>query len=325
MWNGLKMQFLNFPNPLIVIVGPTAVGKTAIAIEVAKQVGGEIVSADSRLFYRGMDIGTAKPTPGERSSVPHHLIDVADPDETWSLTVFQNEASKVIREIHERGNIPLLVGGTGQYIQSVLEGWEVPAQKPDERMRLFLQGWGEELGYLELHRKLSLVDPTAAAFIQAQNMRRTIRALEVIFLTGKRFSDLRKKKSSPYSHLIVGLNMPRPELYSRIDARIETMFESGFVEEVKCLLKKNYSPELPTLSAIGYHEVIDYLRGNLTLDEAKRLMKRKTRQYVRQQANWFKERDPQTHWFNVGETTVDDIVSLIRSGRGWIPQRKDEE
>ena len=285
--------------PVTVIVGPTAVGKTAFAIELAKIANAEIVSADSRYFYRGMDIGTAKPTPEERQSIPHHLIDVADPDETWSLALFQQKAYDAIASIHERGKNVIVVGGTGQYIRALLQGWSPPTMEADLVMRAVLEDWANEIGPMEIHKKLAILDPIAAEKIDYRNVRRTIRALEVIFGSGQRFSEQRKVTESPYSFLILGLNRSRSSLYQRIDQRIDQMIRQGFIEEVAGLLEKGYSPTLPSMSAIGYREISAYLNHEITLDEAIRLIKQRTRNFVRRQANWFKTNDPQIHWFNL--------------------------
>ncbi len=312
------MQLAEIPSPLIVIVGPTAVGKTETSLQLAERLNGEIVSADSRLFYRGMDIGTAKPTPDEQRRVPHHLIDVAEPDEIWSLTLFQQAANTAIQDIQARGKLPFLVGGTGQYVRAVIEGWQPPAQEPDPALRQALERLAEELGPFALHDRLAAIDPEAARGIQPQNVRRTVRALEVIFNTGRRFSEQRTRANPPYSLLIVGLQRPRPELYQRIDQRIQAMLDQGLVEEVKALLRKDYSPDLPNLSAIGYREMVEYVEGLTTLEEAVTQMKRMTRQFVRRQANWFKASDPKIHWFEAGRGAADAIEQFIRSGEGWI-------
>jgi len=285
--------------PVTVIVGPTAVGKTAFAIELAKIANAEIVSADSRYFYRGMDIGTAKPTPEERQRIPHHLIDVADPDETWSLALFQQKAYDAIASIHERGKNVIVVGGTGQYIRALLQGWSPPTMEADLVMRAVLEDWANEIGPMEIHKKLAILDPIAAEKIDYRNVRRTIRALEVIFGSGQRFSEQRKVTESPYSFLILGLNRSRSSLYQRIDQRIDQMIRQGFIEEVAGLLEKGYSPTLPSMSAIGYREISAYLNHEISLDEAIRLIKQRTRNFVRRQSNWFKTSDPQIHWFNL--------------------------
>jgi tRNA dimethylallyltransferase len=296
----------------VLIVGPTAVGKTELAIQLAERLNGEIVSADSRLFYRGMDMGTAKPTREEQSRVPHHLIDIADPAEILSLAVFQQKARESIADIHTRNKIPFLVGGTGQYIRAVTEGWNPPEVKPDERLRGELERMKEERGVYWLYEKLRILDPAAAEKIDPRNYRRTIRALEVIMTTGKPFSEQRGQAESPYHLISVGLNRPRAELYERVDQRIEAMFASGFLEEVKRLLEKGYSPSLPTMSAIGYREGIRVIQGEITKDQAKAEMRRVTRVFVRRQANWFKESDPNIKWFRVEESIVDRIESYLR-------------
>lgn len=298
---------------LILIVGPTAVGKTELAIQLAQRLDGEIVSADSRLFYRGMDIGTAKPTRAEQARVPHHLVDIAAPDEILSLAVFQQKARESIEGIYTRNKIPFLVGGTGQYIRAVTEGWNPPEVRPNEALRIELERMKEEKDVYWLREKLRRLDPLAAEKIDPRNYRRTIRALEVILTTGRRFSEQRRQSESPYHLLTIGLTRPRPELYERVDQRIEAMFANGLLGEVKTLLSKGYSPSLPTMSAIGYRECIRVVSGQLTEEQAKAEIRRATRVFVRRQANWFKESDPQIRWFNVGESTAQEIEAYIRN------------
>lgn len=298
-------------QPLVVLVGPTAVGKTEFAIKLAVRLQGEIISADSRLFYRGMDIGTAKPSLAERSQVPHHLIDLVDPDETISLAEFQKLAQSTVAEIAGRGRLPILVGGTGQYIRAVTQGWEVPAVEPDRGLRRALQSWADQVGHVGLHRVLAVLDPAAARSIDARNLRRTVRALEVVYSTGRRFSDQRQRGESPYRILVLGLWRPRTELYARVDARIQDMLSNGLIEEVRGLLAEGYSAELPALSAIGYRQIIAYLNGSLSLGEAVAQIQRATRVFVRRQANWFKPDDPTIHWFQVVagvETALEETI-----------------
>lgn len=302
--------------PLVVIVGPTAVGKTETAIRLAHRLGGEIVSADSRLFYRHMNIGTAKPTPAELALVPHHLIDVADPDEIWSLAVFQQRAWEAIRGIHARRRLPFLVGGTGQYIRAVTQGWQPPAVAPDPRLRLALEAWAEQSGADSLHRRLAILDPQAAQAIDPRNLRRTVRALEVILTSGRPFSQQRRSAPSPYRLLQIGLIRPRAELYARIDQRVQAMIDAGLVEEVRALLAMGYLPDLPTLSAIGYREIIAHLQGRLSLEEAVAQIQRATRVFVRRQANWFKPDDPNIRWFQAGSTSIDELDAVVRSWLG---------
>jgi tRNA dimethylallyltransferase len=296
---------------LVVIVGPTGVGKTEISLKLAAQFRGEIISADSRLFYRGMDIGTAKPTAAEREKIQHHLIDVANPDETWSLALFQKAAREAIHEIQERGNLPFLVGGTGQFIRAVTEEWSIPVQEPDHRIRSVLEKWATEIGTDGLHARLATLDPAAAARIDHRNLRRTIRAIEVTLMTGARFSDQRRKLGSPDDRLTLGLMRSRTELYARIDQRIEWMISNGFIEEVKGLLARGFAPDLPAFSAIGYREIIRYVKNEITLEEAVNEIKKRTRQFVRRQANWFKDHDPGIKWFQVNEETINHMEQVI--------------
>ena len=308
---GLQRPVRSKP-PLILIVGPTAVGKTEIAIQLAERLNGEIVSADSRLFYRGMDIGTAKPSLEEQARVPHHLIDIANPDEILSLAVFQQKATEAIAEIHTRKKLPFLVGGTGQYIRAVTQGWSPPEVKPNEELRKELESEKESKGINWLHDKLATLDPAAAEKIDPRNYRRTIRALEVIMTTGKKFSEQRGQGESPYHLVTIELTRPREELYRRVDERIEAMYANGLMDEVQSLIARGYLPSLPTMSAIGYRECVQALEGQITVEEAKQLTRRATRVFVRRQANWFKESDPNILWFRVEDGIADEIEKNIR-------------
>ena len=318
-------------HPLILIVGPTAVGKTEIAIQLAARMNGEIISADSRLFYRGMDIGTAKPSHEELARIHHHLIDVADPDEILSLSVFQKMAHAAIADIQARDKLPILVGGAGQYVRAVTEAWTPPEVKPNPRLRdelekiafshhlageVDIETDAEDIKTMEgkkwLYERLKTLDPEAAQNIDARNSRRTIRALEVILTTGRKFSEQRRQGAALYDLITIGLIRPRPELYARIDERIEAMFKTGLLDEVKALLAKGYSRELPTMSAIGYRESIRVIEGEWSLEKAKVAMRRATRAFVRRQANWFKESDPNIKWFTVQMGVEKEIEAYIR-------------
>jgi len=211
-----------------------------------------------------------------------------------------------------RGRLPLLVGGTGQYVTAVIEGWQSPEVKPAPELRAVLQTWAEEIGGDALHARLARLDPPAAETIDPRNLRRTIRALEVIFTTGRRFSEQRLKAAPEHEILLIGLTCPRQVLYARIDGRIEQMLSAGLVEEVKGLLARGYSGELPSMSAIGYQEIARFLQGQISLEEAILIMKRRTRQFVRRQAAWFKPADPRIHWFTLGDRTTADVIELIR-------------
>lgn len=298
---------------LVAIVGPTGVGKTEIAIQLAESLNGEIVSADSRLLYRGMDIGTAKPSLADRARVPHHLIDVADPDEIWSLAVFQDAAQKAIADVHSRGRLPILVGGTGQYVRAILEGWAPPKLAGQPRLRAALQDWAEEIGKDGLHDRLRRLDAESASSIDPRNVRRIIRALEVIFSTGRKFSEARARTDTPYRMLQIGLTRPRPALYQRIDDRIAAMLDAGWLDEVRTLVAKGYSHDLPSMTAIGYKQLLAHLEGKTTMDEAVAETKHATRMFVRRQANWFKKKDPEIHWFEAGNAkTVSNIEKMVR-------------
>jgi tRNA dimethylallyltransferase len=265
-----------------------------------------------------MDIGTAKPTLAEQGGIPHHLIDIADPDEILSLAAFQELALQAIGDIAGRGRLPLLVGGTGQYIQAVVQGWQAPPIAPQPRLRAVLEAWAAQIGAAGLHARLAVLDAQAAAAIQPRNLRRTVRALEVIFVTGEKFSTQRQAAPGPYQVLQLGLELPRPELYARIDARIEAMLNAGFLEEARTLLARGYDPGLPTLSAIGYAEMIACLRGELSREAAVAQIKRRTRIFVRRQANWFKRDDPQIHWFQAGPGAVE---AMEAEARAWLAGR----
>jgi tRNA dimethylallyltransferase len=272
------------------------------------------------LFYRGMDIGTAKPSNEERRLIKHHLIDIAEPDENISLHIFQLKAQECVRKIRDINKLPILVGGTGQYVHAITEGWVIPPQKPNEKLRTLLFDWAAEIGTVGIHEKLVLLDPVAAEKIDHRNVRRTIRALEVILGTGKLFSSQRSKVGTKYDLKIIGLSLPREMLYQRIDVRINQMISDGLIEEVKNLLSRGYSPDLPSMSAIGYHEISDYLQNKITCEDAIVLMKRRTRQFVRRQANWFKSNDPHIHWFVVSEQIVAEITKFIQSKDNWISE-----
>ena len=296
---------------MVALLGPTGVGKSDLAIQLAQKVDGEIVSADSRLLYKGMDIGTAKPSAEDLRTVPHHLIDVAEPDQVWSLAMFQRAAKTVIDDIHSRERLPILVGGSGQYIYAITEGWELPKVKPNQAMRSVLGNWADQITPEGLHRRLRVIDPDAARNIDERNLRRTIRAFEVIFSTGIRFSSQRQRKPSPYRSLILGLSRSREELFARIDKRIDMMIATGLIDEVKSLLERGYPSDLSTFSAIGYREIIEFLDGKSTLPEVIEHIKRNTRVYVRRQANWFKPNDPRIHWFDAGERTLEAMTRTI--------------
>lgn len=299
------------------IVGPTGVGKTELSLEIAEVLNAEIISADSRYLYKGLDIGTAKPALEELARVPHHLVDVAEIDNPWSMSQFKKEALSAIKEIHSKNKKPLIVGGTGQYIRALIEGWEIPAQPRDPTLRESITNWAGEVGGSELHHRLSILDPEAAEQIDFRNVRRTIRALEVILHTGEKFSSQRNRKPIEFIYKIAGLILPREILYQRIDDRIMKMISSGFIQEVKTLLAAGFSLNDPPLSAIGYPELVRYLNDECSLEESILEIKKRTRQFVRRQANWFKPNDERITWFDVSCDQKEKIIHFFQYPRGW--------
>jgi len=299
-------------RPLVAIVGATAVGKTALALRLADEFSVEVVSADSRQVYRYMDIGTAKPTARERQHVQHHLLDIIDPDEPFTVAQYQQLAYAAIEDVQRRGCIPLLVGGTGLYVKAVLEGLNIPRVEPDPCLREQLYAEAEARGYQPLHHRLRELDPVAAERIDARNVRRVVRALEVCYLVGKPISGLQNATPPPYHVLRIGLDMPRNQLYRRIDERVERMLAAGLTEEVRSLIERGYGYDLPAMSGLGYRQIGMYLRGEVSLEEAVALIKRHTRRFVRQQANWFREDDPEIAWFDASEPAFEAVAARIR-------------
>jgi tRNA dimethylallyltransferase len=295
---------------LVVIVGPTAVGKTALSLSLAEAAGGEIVSADSRQVYRGMDIGTAKVTPEEQARVPHHMIDVVDPDKTIGLVQFQEMAYAAIDDILGRGRVPLLVGGTGQYVMAVVEGWQVPRVAPDDALRRELYGQAEAQGAMALHARLRALDPAASDRIDPRNVRRVVRALEVCLLTGRPISEQQQKVAPPYRIHMLGLARPRPALYQRIDRRVEDMIEAGLEAEVRGLVSAGYGFDLPAMSGVGYGQFAPFLAGEATLADVVREIKRATRRFVRHQGNWFRPDDPRIRWLDVAHDLTDQDLLI---------------
>ena len=298
---------------VLVLVGPTAVGKTAISLLLAREFGGEIVSADSRQVYIGMDIGTAKVTPAEQGDIPHHLIDIRPPDETISLGEYKELADAAIADILARGHLPMLVGGTGQYVRAVVEGWQIPRVPPQPELRRELEEQAQREGKEAVFARLQKLDPASAQTIDYRNLRRVIRAIEVTMVAGRPFSELQTKQPPPWRMVQVGLTRPREALYARSDARIEMMFETGWVDEVRGLLAKGYTPDLPSFASLGYREVAAYLAGEYDLEEAKVRIRRATRAFIRHQYNWFRLTDPRIRWFDLEKTGPDAVLAFCRS------------
>ena len=299
--------------PLVAIVGPTAVGKTALSLALARALPLEVVSVDSRQVYRGMDIGTAKPTVGERAQICHHLIDVIEPDEEFGLARYLELARTAIQDISRRDRTPLLVGGTGQYLWALLEAWRVPAVPPDNRLRRDLAALAESHGAEALHRRLAQVDPASARRIDPRNVRRVIRALEIHQQTGLPSSQLHGQKGSPFEPLIIGLTLPRQQLYDRIDSRIERMVEHRWIAEVGALLDRGISCDMPSMASVGYRELAAYLGEDVSLAEAIRAIKTNTHRLARQQYAWFRPSDPRIHWLQPGAEADDQAHVLLRS------------
>ncbi|GLC79797.1 tRNA (adenosine(37)-N6)-dimethylallyltransferase MiaA [Lacrimispora brassicae] len=301
-------------KPLIILTGPTAVGKTALSIRLAKAIGGEIISADSMQVYRHMDIGSAKITREEMEGVPHYLIDVLDPDEEFNVTVFQKMAMEAMEEIYSHGHIPIVTGGTGFYIQALLYDIDFTENGEDNSIRRELETLGQERGAGVLHRLLEDVDPDSAAEIHENNMKRVIRAIEYYRQTGERISEHNKRerqKKSPYDFLYYVVNTDRTSLYERIDRRVDLMLEQGLVEEVMHLKDMGLTRDMVSMQGLGYKEILDYLQGIYTLEEAVYVLKRDTRHFAKRQITWFK-REQDVRWLNLPDFNNDLDQVLLR-------------
>ena len=291
---------------LIAVVGPTASGKTALGIELARKFGGEIVSADSRQIYRGMDIGTAKPTAEERRAVPHHLIDIKDPNEDYAVAEYQRDAIAAINGIIARGNIPLLVGGTGLYIKAVLENLDIPKTQADPALRAEIEAESARDGLDAVFKKLVARDPEAAYVVDPKNPRRVVRALEVAISTGEPFTAQRAKREPLFDALVLGLNPSPKRLRERIDQRVDAMIRDGLVDETVALIKKYAKKNIHVpvaFDAIGYREIIAYLDGALSLEKSVTAIKINTWHYAKRQMTWFKKTN-HVNWADSKEKTL---------------------
>ncbi len=296
---------------LVAIVGPTAVSKSQLALQLALSLGGEIISADSRQVYRYMDIGTAKPTNEDRALVPHYLIDIINPDDDFSLAQYQKLAYQAISDIQNRGKLSLLVGGSGLYVRALLEGWSIPRIQPATELRHQLEEKAKIRGTEELYKELLKLDPVAAYKIDQRNVRRVIRAIEVCKYAGVPFSELRKRESPDINVLVIGLTVERAELYNRIDRRVDEMIENGLVGEVRKLVNMGYGFNLPAMSGIGYRQIGMFLRGELSLEESISKIKFETHRFARHQYNWFRLADPNIQWFDIKQEIETKIMARV--------------
>jgi tRNA dimethylallyltransferase len=305
---------------LLVIVGPTGVGKTALSLQLAEDFCGEIISGDSMQVYRGMDIGTAKASEEEQAKIPHHLIDLLDPNESFSVQQYQHLAREKIRKIQSHHHLPMLVGGTGLYIESVVHEYKMPHVTENPSIRQELTELAMLHGNKYLHQKLQQVDEKTASKIHPNDLRRIIRALEVFQLTGKPLSEQQQRSESPFRVLWIGLNMPRPKLYEQINQRVDQMIEKGLEEEVRELLATEQFEQHTASQAIGYKEMIQYIKGNISFDDAVLAIKQGTRRYAKRQLSWFR-RIPEVHWFD--KTEAHAMIEINHLVAGKFPSYRE--
>lgn len=301
-------------NNLFILIGPTAIGKTALSIELAKRMNGEIISADSMQIYKFMDIGSAKITKEEMEDIPHHLIDIVLPNEEFTVANFKDRSIELIKDINSRGKLPIVAGGTGLYINSLVYNLNFAQVAPNDELRERLELLGNEYGNEYLHQELQKIDFESAERISVNDRKRIIRAIEIFEVTGKPMSEYNKNFRIPiddYNLVMIGLNMDRAELYNRINARVDIMIEEGLIDEVKGLLEMGYNKDLVSMKGIGYKEVVMYLEGAISLDKSVELIKQGTRNYAKRQLTWFR-RDNRIKWVNVEEfSNLNDLSQYI--------------
>jgi tRNA dimethylallyltransferase len=300
-------------NCLVAVIGPTAAGKSQLALHLAQNFQGEIVNADSRQVYRYMDIGTAKPTGYEQALIKHHLIDLVDPNESFSLALYQRLAFESIEDIQHRNKIPFMVGGSGLYVWSVVEGWKIPPVPPNDEFRQSLEKKAQKKGSHALFQELQKIDPEAASKIMPGNLRRIIRALEIYRKTGMPASTFWQRQPPTYPILIIGLTMQRKNLYRRIDSRVEEMIKKRFVDEVRSLMAMGYSLNLPSMSGIGYKQLAMFIQGELDLTSAIERIKMETHRFARHQYAWFRPDHTGIHWFDEEEDATEEATKLAAS------------
>ena len=306
---------------LLVILGPTAVGKTDLSIELAQHFNGEIISGDSMQVYKGMDIGTAKISPNEQKGVPHFLIDEYKPDQYFSVAEFQQQAKQKITEIHQRNHLPIIVGGTGLYIKSVTHEYQFSKGSNNEQFRNEIQNWLLRNGNVALHKRLDEVDPETAQKLHVNDTKRIIRALEVYHTTGKTMSEVLAEQElhSPYHLFMIGLTMDRKKLYDRINKRVDLMIEKGLIDEVQHLLQQGYDESYNAMQAIGYKEIIYYLKGKITLDEAVEMIKQGTRRFAKRQLSWFRNMS-EIHWYDISVDQIEEKAKIFDEVNQWLQE-----
>lgn len=302
-----KSQIKPLPK-VIVLVGPTASGKTALSVKLAKKFDGEIISADSRQIYRGLDIGTAKPTSQEQQAIPHHLIDIRNPNQPYTVAQYKRDCVKVIRQILKKDKLPIIVGGTGLYIKAVVDNLTIPRVKADPLLRYELEQELQGRGLNFLYNELVKLDPEAAYIVDPHNPRRVIRALEIAMSTKKPFSETRRQGKPLFQFFQIGISQPKEKLRERINKRIDTMTGEGLIDEVKNLIKK-YPAGMSAFEAIGYREIINYLNGKSSLEEAVELMKKNTWHFAKRQLTWFRK-DKNIHWATT-QTQAEELIKTL--------------
>ncbi|MBK8048348.1 MAG: tRNA (adenosine(37)-N6)-dimethylallyltransferase MiaA [Anaerolineales bacterium] len=301
-------------SPLLTLLGPTAVGKTELSLQLAERFGGEIVSADSRQIYRGMDIGTAKATPAEQARAPHHLLDLRAPDEVITLAEFQALAYATIDDIHRRARLPILAGGTVLYVRAVVEGLRIPAVAPDPVLRAQLEAELAEHGVAALADRLRSLDPAGAAQTDLRNPRRVLRALEIVIQTGQSQRELEGADPPAYRMLTLALTRDRTALYPRIDARVDAMIAAGLLDETRRLVDAGYDPALPAMTSLGYREMVQVLKGELTMGAAAEHIKTETHRYVRHQMTWLRKL-PYVEWVDLDTVAPGEVVAQVAA---WL-------
>jgi len=291
----LKQFVEKHERPLVVILGATAAGKTAISLNIARSIGGEILSTDSRQIYKHMPISTDIILPEQMEGVPHHMLAYAEPDEVITLAEYKEKALQTIEDIYRRDHFPMLVGGTGLYISAIIDNYDIPKSEPDLKLRKELENLAEKEGNQAVHDILKKMDPQAAEQIHPNNLRYVIRAIEINKVTGKNKSQ--QKKSSNFDLYMIGIDRPRQEIYERINKRVDQQRDSGLIEEVRALLEKGFSEDLPSMTSLGVKEIIPYIKGEMELDDCLEILKRNTRRYAKRQMTWLKRYD-NVNWLN---------------------------